>query len=561
MSAALKIPLAVLEAEIEARRLERIVAERRTRRELAKTDFRVFCSLLSIRDKSGALIPFRLKRVQSSFVDNATGRDIVLKNRRVGFTTLGIARDVWRFATVPGASVVIVVQSAKDNAPLRTVSAIVAEMIASLERSGWSFQWETRNASEWRITSGATIRILVAGGSVDAAAKVGRAGNITHLHLTEVAFWDQDETTWNAIQECVPARSLGSEILFESTPNGARGLFYEMWRGAPGAGYQQHFAPWFDDEDCATPLAEGETITPANAREVGFVSRGVRPEQLKWYRNKLAEKLGDQDKMDQEYASDEFTCWLSASGGFFDIAAVRRVLDGLREPVAERELGVIVETRPRERRGAAVRVFAPPVRGAAYQISADPSGGTGGDFAGGIVMNAETGEHVATIRGQISPPDFAEMLIRLGGYYNLAWLIVERNNHGGTVLQRLIDRNYPRIYGVHCQSPDGHPGWNTTGPRRTTMLDDFAGGIRGHEAFVDDAGRQHPAVEPWTTPDRLLASELQTFVKNDGKPQAAAGSHDDLVMAAGIGYWVLMRTKEHRKNYRSGMDPTNLPPA
>ena len=35
------------------------------------------------------------------------------------------------------------------------------------------------------------------------------------------------------------------EIVLESTPNGAGGLFYEEWQRAEETGYTRHFFPWW----------------------------------------------------------------------------------------------------------------------------------------------------------------------------------------------------------------------------------------------------------------------------------------------------------------------------
>ena len=48
----------------------------------------------------------------------------------------------------------------------------------------------------------------------------------------------------------------------------------------------------------------------------------------------------------------------------------------------------------------------------------------------------------------------------------------------------------------------------------------------------------------WISSDRRLLTQMRNFiVAPDGKPQAAPGEHDDLVIAAAIGWTVRSRTQ------------------
>ena len=132
--------------------------------------------------------------------------------------------------------------------------------------------------------------------------------------------------------------------------------------------------------------------------------------------------------------------------------------------------------------------------------------------------------------GQLKPAELATETAALGYLYNIAVLAVERNNHGHAVLQELQrvslaenKRPYPRLF----LDVDQKPGWNSVEVRRTAAVDAFEQAHRlGH----------------WTTRDREIVAEIDTFVINkDGKAEAQRGSRDDLVMMAVIGWDVLRR--------------------
>src|SRR3954468_2027391 len=60
--------------------------------------FEHFCSLIQIRPKTGHAFYFRPETwhtEQKQFQRDRTGRDIVLKGRQVGFSTLELARDLY----------------------------------------------------------------------------------------------------------------------------------------------------------------------------------------------------------------------------------------------------------------------------------------------------------------------------------------------------------------------------------------------------------------------------------------------------------------------------------
>ena len=74
----------------------------------------------------------------------------------------------------------------------------------------------------------------------------GRGMTIHNLHCSEVARWPRDgEETLASLRAAVPVEG---EIVLESTPNGAGGVFYEEWQRAEETGYTRHFFPWWWDE-------------------------------------------------------------------------------------------------------------------------------------------------------------------------------------------------------------------------------------------------------------------------------------------------------------------------
>jgi hypothetical protein len=489
----------------------------------AKTDFRAFCELVRIAPKDprqGSKVPLHHNAIQNLFEVNRTGRDVVLKPRQIGFTTLEVARDLWTFVAKPGARVVIVCQSTSDGAPAKLISGVLILMISALIEAGWPLKFRTEAWNEWVLDNGNSLRIAVAGASETSASKKGRAGTITRLHLTETAFYEYAATTLNALYECVPGPETGSEIVSESTPNGAAGTFFEQCKSAQlgKTDFKFHFYPWHLHEEYRRELDPGEELE-LDDEELEFTKLGVTHEQLKWRRLKIAEK--GRSAFDQEYASDPETCFLVSGSGYFDSDRVTQI-------IANTEGIKPLETRSHGQ----VRIYAAPRPGTRYVLALDPSEGTGGDPAAGIMLDQATGEHVATIDGQFTPYQLAKEAAALATEYNEALIAPERNNHGHAVILALTktDGVSPPLYSYVYEHDDERFGFPNNPATRPEMLSDFEDAIRNRYA---------------TTTDAAVASQLRTFVLIDGKPQAANGANDDLVMAYAIGWSVRQRLHKH----------------
>lgn len=492
------------------------------------SSFERFAGLCDIVPKAGPRIKLRLNAIQREYCARRTPRDIVLKPRQIGFTTMEQARDVFHFLTVPGARVVATCQSITDHTPQKLLAKNYRVIFDSLRRLGLQLDFRTETASEWTLSDrDASLRIVEAGASEAAAEKKGRAGTISRLHLTETAFYEYAEETLNALLECVPSPEHGSEIVSESTPNGAAGTYFEQYRAAAEgrSGYTAHFYPWYRQREYRAELARGEVVEPEDDRQQVLVEKhGITAEQLKWYQQKVAEKK--QDLVDQEYPSDPATCFLVSGRLFFDRTVTATLHAQTRDPIAV------------EQQGGVFRIWKRAEPGHTYLIAADPSEGVGGDPGAAVVYDRAIGEHVATLRGQFPTWDMGKRLALIGRSYNGAQIAVERNNHGVAVLQALEQgEHYPNIY----KGADERPGWLNNHASRAAALEALENAHRTGE---------------WRTPDAGSTGELLTFiVDRNGKAVAQRGTHDDLTLAHAIAFDVC------RKPVPSHYIPAARPPA
>jgi len=474
-------------------------------------DFEMFCKVLvQIRTKDGQRDFLKFNPIQRKYNAVRTWRDIALKPRQIGFSTIETARDVFKFIQ-PGQSVLLVCQTDKDSTYKNKFAADIERIFEGMRRAGIRLDFTKDAVGSWALADrDSFLQIVEAGASKASASKKGRGGTYTRIHSTEAAFYEFPEQALNAALEGVPLLP-GTEVVFESTPNGVDNWFHGMFSAAQAGtnGYKAHFFAWFEDPSYRLPLAPGERVTPRTDRERELVDvHGIDQAQLKWYRAKVEQK--GQDLTDQEYASDPIRTFLTSGRLYFDLGALDRLAGNMRPTIHERG-SLLVWERPK------------PM--AKYVIGVDTAEGLGddGDWSIGIVRDRKTRAHIATLRCKLRPNPFADELVKLARDYNDAELSIERNK--GMALISAVERiGYRKIYHDH----DNKPGIFTSSASRPVLLEDLSETVRDG-SFV--------------TNDPVQLREMRGFVidPRTGRPYAPGkqrkdGVSDDSIFADAMGF-------------------------
>lgn len=175
-------------------------------------------------------------------------------------------------------------------------------------------------------------------------------------------------------------------------------------------------------------------------------------------------------------------------------------------------------------------LYRAPEKGKVYVIGADVGEGLAtSDWSSATVLERDSGEQVAHLRGRWTPDLYAKRIDRLARRYaehadptdpQPVLVGIERNNHGHAALlalQTLHAGTAPyRIF----RAKDKRVGWLTSRATRPVLVDQLEAAIRTGELVLHDAG---------------TVDQCATFAYNDdGRPEAQEGYHDDDVMAAGI---------------------------
>lgn len=328
-----------------------------------------------------------------------------------------------------------------------------------------------------------------------------RGDTISNLHVSECAFM-KDPLKLRATLQAVP---LHGRVTVETTPNGMGNFFYDMWQD-PESIYAKFFFPWylFPDYKLETPEIEftrDELELIQKAKTLFNVE--ITKEQIAFRRLKKQEL---KETFIQEYPEDDQTCFLSSGESAFDLQIVKRLFDNATTPLSDDGEIKIYKTYDKTKR---------------YVCGADTAEGVSGDYSVGVILDANSREQCAVLRGHFRPIDFAHKLKSLCEKYvssGRMWplLAVERNNHGHAVLLELKEHiHYHNLY----HTSDGKPGWLTDRVTRPIMINDFRHGVENETLKVHD---------------KTTLSECLTLVNKQGKIEAADSKHDDCVIANAI---------------------------
>ena len=446
--------------------------------------------LLKVKDRAGFEQPLEANAAQQAFERRRGSNNIILKARQMGMTTWVAGRFFLKTITTRGTMTVQVAQTREAAEGIFRIAQRFWECLPEelrtgpLKRSRSNIRQMVFPAldSEFRVVSAAD-------------RNAGRGLTIHNLHCSELSRWpgNPGDTLAGLRAALVP----GGELVLESTPFGAQGCFYNEWQQATQSGLVRHFFPWWmEPAYVATPVYD---FTDDEQKLVQ--AHGVSPAQIGFRRTLEG---GFRGLMSQEYAEDAERCFRATGVCCFEIGAIEDRMSELGAPY-------------REAYHRTLHYFLPAQEGRRYLLAVDTAGGgPDGDHSVLQVIDRDSGLQCAELQRKIKPMELAHQVALLAREYNQALVIVERNNHGhGVISMLLLVERYEHIY--RQQSGDG---WLTTSVSRPRMI-----GLLG--ALLVE--------QPMLFHSRRLLAECRTFVDlANGSTGAAAGAHDDCVMAMAI---------------------------
>lgn len=508
--------------------------------------------------KDGKKELFSMNRAQKHFFDtylcipNPYHRHIILKSRQLGFTTfidLYILDEILFNTNKEGIVIAHKLEDAgeifnrKIDFAIRNMADNVKDAFFKLNRNSAR---KIQVILDYGPEAGSTSSISV--------GVSGRSGTFHYVHISEFAKMcimfpkraDEVETG------TFPAVPFDGFIFIESTAEGMAGRFYEMFQQnwmkrqtiTPMMSQVQflpHFYNWQYDEMEMKKIyenipAEEMEICPEidwveYQKEHGLSDKEITYYYMKWQQFGGNNGVDAVKKLLQEYPTTVEEAFLSTGQAYFPTAKVASLLAGAKKGVkGDIMMNPKGEYEFFEMANGNLEIFKKPERGMRYIIGGDTAEGlASGDAQVLYVINHKTEECDAIYQSQVDPSELIDEAYKLGKYYNWALLGVEVNKDGLWVNDGLEKRGYPnlyyrRVFDDITQRLTKLFGWKTTSATRPFALAALkAVFIRKDGGF----------------PTQLL-SEMFTFIRNaKGRPEAMDKKHDDVVMAAAIGYAIL----------------------
>lgn len=261
---------------------------------------RVFLKILN---KQKELVPFRWNRAQQSFHQNRTGRDLILKARQLGMSTL-VQGLLFRAVVTDTNNTITLAHDSQTTQALRRIADRFYENCKFNEHQPAR---KYANATLATYPDFDSTAVIATAGSQD----VGRGMTYSMFHGSEVAFWpDAEKIVAGAMQGGNP------EVILESTPNGAQGYFYNLCMEALDGNsiWKLHFYPWWWDDAYRIPLSDGEQLEYSSDEGNLVEQHHLDAEQIKWRRQKQKELKG---LFIQEYPEDPISCFITSGQSYF----------------------------------------------------------------------------------------------------------------------------------------------------------------------------------------------------------------------------------------------------
>lgn len=273
-----------------------------------------------------------------------------------------------------------------------------------------------------------------------------------------------------------------------------------------------------------------------------FIDSGLATVCFSTYKDNKFLTDDDRKALEDLQYTDEYTyevyClgkWGIVGKTVFDAKAITKRLDVIPKPlkvgyfIYDYDGMRITNIRWQPDRNGYIKIYQLPntPKVTKYCIGGDTAG-EGSDYFIGQVLEARTGEQVATLKHQFDADQYTKQMYCLGMYYKNALIGIEANFDSFPImeLQRLgYDNQYVReAIDTYTGRTEKRFGFKTTSLTRPTIISRLIEIVREHTDTLNDK-------------DTL--EELLTIIRNEkGRIEAPEGGHDDNMMGLAIAHHI-----------------------
>jgi hypothetical protein len=445
----------------------------------------------------------------TDFLENSY--NVILKARQLGISTVVAAYVAWYMMFFNNKSV-FVLATKRDTAQ----NMITKVKVFFEEVPEWMMPTiVTDNKQSIELGNGSSVK--AAASTIDAA----RSESLSLLVIDEAAFINKMNDIWTATG---PTLATGGDCIALSSPNGMGNWFHKTYQGAEA----------------------GETMM------VGGQNKSFNPIKLHWslhpdrddaWARSERKSLGDMS------FAQEYDCDFVQSGNnvvslkcleWYSIHPTEQELpdDGYRPYLRDPEEKTWIDKN--------LWIWKYPDYSKKYILSADVARGDSTDYSAFHVIDVENYEQVAEYKGKLNTDTFAHLIHNTAVQYNNAYCVIENMAMGHHVVMKLIELEYKNLYWtvrditkIHEGNYDqmhydpynipknAVPGFTTSARTRPSAVARLEEDLRLHEFILHS---------------KRTINELETFIFDNGKPQAQDNYNDDLIMSLAIGMYVRATT-------------------
>jgi len=453
------------------------------------------------------LVPFKTYPFQSQLLNdfNNHRHNVILKARQLGISTITAAYILWLMMFYRNKNVLVIATKFKTAAILvKKVKLMMQNLPTWMQISKVVID----NRASFELDNGSQIQASTK--SVDA----GRGDALSLLVIDEAAHIDNMDELWTSLS---PTISTGGHVIALSTPYGVGSWFHKVCIGAEIESNDFYLTKLLWD---------------------------VHPERDEdWYEDETK-------NLSQREIAQEYLCNFNASG----------------ETVIHPDDIEYLEQNccpPKYRSGFdrnywIWKEFSPTKN---YIISADVARGDGKDFSAFHIMDVDDMEIVAEYQGKATIDLFSKFLFDVGKEYGTPMMVIENNNIGLAVLEKLISLNYENLY--YSLKGSGDYIEPFTAETMSNAIPGFATSLKTRPLIIAKL-EEFIRNKLITINSKRIVNEMTTFVWNNGRPEAMRSSNDDLIMSLAIACWVRdtaiianRRNDEYKKVMLDSMILTN----
>tara|TARA_Y100001963_G_scaffold128496_1_gene182850 strand:- start:4858 stop:6450 length:1593 start_codon:yes stop_codon:yes gene_type:complete len=405
--------------------------------------------------------------------------NVILKARQLGISTISAAYVLWLMMFYREKNVLVIATKFGTAANLvKKVKNIMKNLPDWLRLASIAID----NRASFELSNGSQIK------ASSTSADAGRSEALSLLVVDEAAHIENMSELWAGLY---PTISTGGRVIALSSPYGVGNWFHKVCEGADQGTNDFHLTtlPW--------------SVHPEHDDE--------------WFEKETK-------NMSKREIAQEFLCNFNASGEtVIHPEDIERVAQTTKEP------------NYRTGFDRNYWIWEEPDPSAEYLLSADVARGDGKDYSVFHVLRLDNLDVVAEYKGKPSIDMYADFLNSVGREYGNCMLVIENNSVGFSVLEKLIDLEYPNLYysikSSHSYiSPNAALGNTNAVAGFTTSQKTRPLIIAKLEEFI-----RNKLINLYS---KRLVEEMRTFVWNNGRPEAMRSCNDDLIMALAIACWV-----------------------